>query len=114
MTAYIFDVDGVLTDPQTKKVEYNEIFNQIIIRLKKGYPISLNTGRSIEWLTYNILNQLISKVSDYSIFIRFIAIGEKGATWAIIDNSLHVQHGKLDNLSVPKYIINEASVLVSS
>lgn len=45
-TAYLFDVDGVLTDPVEKRVDREEIFSEIISRLQSGQPVAFNTGRS--------------------------------------------------------------------
>ena len=45
MNAWIFDVDGVITNPIEKRVTLSKIVDELIRRLKKNEPIGLNTGR---------------------------------------------------------------------
>lgn len=103
--AFIFDVDGVLTDPN-KKILDREVMESIARRLKNGLPVILNTGRSISWLQEKILARLyfahnLTNVSDLQ---NLFMIGEKGGTWMGFDEkglmpALPSQDG---SISVPK------------
>ena len=84
-TAWLFDVDGVLTSPKEKRVTQPEIFSQLIKRLEKGDLVGLNTGRAVDFMITQILDPLEEKISNKSLFKNIYAIGEKGATWITYD-----------------------------
>jgi len=111
--AYLFDVDGVLTDPEAKKVNHSQIFNQLIKRLQRKEPVGLNTGRSLEFMTEHVLNHLEAMVSDKKLLRNIFAVGEKGAAWITYDDkgkrSTHVDK----DISVPHKIQNEVREMVS-
>jgi hydroxymethylpyrimidine pyrophosphatase-like HAD family hydrolase len=50
MYAYLFDVDGVLTDPQTPEVVKPEMIARLIYFLNQGIPMGFFSGRSMLWL----------------------------------------------------------------
>ena len=110
----IFDVDGVITDPQEKRVTEPEILDQIINRLEKGEPVTLNTGRSIQWVKDRVLNPLIEKVKDRNILQNLFAVGEKGGTWAEFDGQGNLIENKDDNISVPDDLKNEIRNLINN
>lgn len=75
---YIFDIDGVVTAPFTKK-PHPYILSFIASQLQKKHPIALATGRSISWIQENILVKLEKKIQKKE-FLDFLFIsGEKGA-----------------------------------
>jgi hydroxymethylpyrimidine pyrophosphatase-like HAD family hydrolase len=53
---WVFDVDGVITDPATKTVLHSKIIELIEQRLQSKTPICLNTGRSAEWIKTTIIS----------------------------------------------------------
>ena len=112
MKAYLFDVDGVLTDPQEKRVTEPELFDQIIIKLQRHEPVGLNTGRSIEWLVERIVTPLLEKLHDKSLLQHFIVIGEKGGTWTAFDKEGNMHHEKMEELTISHDVIEDAKVLV--
>src|SRR3989344_3211882 len=80
--AFLFDVDGVITDPAEKKVTQKGLIEAIAERLDSDEVVTLNTGRSISWLSEKgIFRELETSVKDKSKLSNFIAIGEKGGTW---------------------------------
>lgn len=83
--AYLFDVDGVLTNLQTKRVEHPELFDEIILRLSKGEWVGLNTGRSLEYMIEHILTPLEARISDKNLLQQLFASGEKGAVTLVYD-----------------------------
>lgn len=78
-TAWLFDVDGVLSNPISKKIDEKQIFNEFLRRLKEGDIIGINTGRSIDYISEGILDPLEQLISDRTILRNIIALGEKGA-----------------------------------
>ena len=102
-TAWIFDIDGVVTNPSEKKVGEPEILVHIVNKLKIKEPVAFNTGRSLPWLIERVINPLLNMVEDKSILENFIAVGEKGGAWLTFDkegtilqhkeNSIHVGKG---------------------
>lgn len=49
-TAYLFDVDGVITNPTEKKITENSLLTILAEKLQANIPVTLNTGRSNEWM----------------------------------------------------------------
>lgn len=111
---WVFDVDGVITDPQEKRVTEPEILDQIVKRLERGEPVALNTGRSIEWVKNRVLNPLIEKVKDKKILQNLLTVGEKGGTWAEFDKQGNLIESKDDSISVPDKLKNEIRDLISN
>lgn len=50
--AWIFDVDGVITSLQGKKVTEPQILDHIAKKPEAGEPVAFNTGRS--WSIYTV------------------------------------------------------------
>lgn len=67
----IFDVDGVLTNPYTKKPNI-ELLSYIASLLKQSQPVGIITGRAVEWVERHILPKI--QYNDH-LFIS----GEKGS-----------------------------------
>ncbi len=94
--ALLLDVDGVLTDPTYKEVLQPEIFNHLENHMQIGNAVTLNTGRSNEWMIKRIIKPLGEKVSNKSILTNFFAVGEKGLTWISFDPSGNLIEGFFD------------------
>jgi len=75
---WLFDVDGVITNPQEKKVTDSEILDQLIRRLKSGEPVALVTGRSLKFLKDRVVGPLSEKLEDKSYLVDLLIVGEKG------------------------------------
>jgi hydroxymethylpyrimidine pyrophosphatase-like HAD family hydrolase len=111
-TAWLFDVDGVLTDPDAKCVTQPEIFNEIIKRLENNEPVALNTGRSIDFVSKEILDPIEERLTDKSLLNNIFTIGEKGGVSITYnDGAKTVQVD--EKLSVPIEIQNSIRELVS-
>jgi len=108
----IFDVDGVITNPQEKKVTQPEILDEIIKRLRGGELVALNTGRSVEWVKNRVLNLLIEKIKDKKILQNLLTVGEKGGTWAQFNDQGNLIQSKDDGISVPGNLKNEIRNLI--
>jgi len=96
-TAWLFDVDGVLTDPERKVVAEEALFDELLLRLAKGEPVGLNTGRSVPFIVEGVLEPLEARASDPHLLRDVIAIGEKGGVWidypASAPRAIHVDAG---------------------
>lgn len=110
----IFDVDGVITNPQEKRITEPEILDQIIKRLEKGEPVSLNTGRSLVWMVDRMINPLLEKVKDKKILKYFFASGEMGATWITFSEEGVMEYHKDDLISVPKSLQERVRKLIET
>lgn len=78
---YVFDVDGVITNPQKSQVNEG-VIEEIHILLDDGALVAVNTGRSFEWVQSNLIDHLKSRRK--ATFDHFIAVCEKGGeaiTW---------------------------------
>lgn len=112
--ALIFDVDGVITNPQEKKITEPEILDEIIKRLERKEPIALNTGRSIEWVKDRVLNPLVKIIKDRSILQKLLAVGEKGGTWAEFNDRGNLAQNKDNDISVPDNLKNDVRSLINN
>lgn len=102
--AYLFDVDGVLSDPVEKKVIEQDLFGQLQELLQQGNPVGLNTGRSTSWMLERIIHPFIASLDNKATLINFIAIGEKGGTWITFDSLGKMTHGEDTALAVPQAV----------
>ena len=90
MTAWLFDVDGVITNPELKKAN-PEIIEKLAAFLLKGDIIGLNTGRSLEFIIEEVLKPLEEKSKDKKILKNVFSVGEKGGAWAIFNEGKLIQ-----------------------
>src|SRR5688572_11074109 len=104
-TAYLFDVDGVLTDPVEKRVIEPELLEYILKFLSQGNPVAFNTGRALEWTVEKVVTTLFTKAKDKDIFTRFIVIGEKGETWMVWDNEGRAYQETTEGLTMPQRLV---------
>lgn len=77
-TAWLFDVDGVLTHPEQKTVTQSAIYDELLARLQLHQPVGLNTGRSSVFIE-QVLMPLETRVRERGLLQYLVAIGEKGA-----------------------------------
>jgi hydroxymethylpyrimidine pyrophosphatase-like HAD family hydrolase len=75
-TVYVFDLDGVITNPEDSSVD--EILIQHIrnILMQSGH-VAVNTGRSYEWVEENLVHKLLA-IGDLDIYHRLYIVCEKG------------------------------------
>lgn len=109
--AYLFDVDGVLTDPKEKKVT-DELLESLAKRLARGEPVGLNSGRSNEWMIEKIIKPLLERIEDKSVLGNFVAIGEKGGTWITFDENGNMREGRSGKIVIHESLENNVRKLV--
>lgn len=116
--AYLFDIDGVITDPNKKEVVFPQILREIMIRLNRKEPVGFNTGRSLTHIQEKILKPLGEMIDranlDRGILANLVAIGEKGGAWITFDEegtpTAHVN----PHLVVPEELQDTVRGLVAS
>lgn len=99
--AYIFDVDGPLSDPKEHKVIEKELLTIISDRLEQGLPVGLNTGRDTKWVMDNLISDLLPHLKNKSDLVNLMIIGEFGATWTTFDEEGTAHDHQSEQLSVP-------------
>lgn len=68
MNAYLFDVDGVLTNMEKRKIDKPEIIPLLISLLQKGSPLGFISGRGMLWLRSNLVKMLENYLNDHPGF----------------------------------------------
>ena len=58
MNAWLFDVDGVITNLQTRKVEHPQIIQKIVEKLQNNEPVGIITGRALPWFYNGVLSEI--------------------------------------------------------
>ena len=111
MNAWLFDVDGVITNPIEKRVTHPEIIDELIRRLKKAEPIGLNTGRSIDFIVEQILVPLEQHIEDKSLLRNVFAIGEMGGVRITYQDGQR-QENVDGEISVPQNLQDKVRSLV--
>ena len=99
--AWIFDVDGPITNPKEKRITEPEILDSLTQKLEINEAVVLNTGRSLTWMTDRVINPLLEKIKDKKCLQNFFASGEKGGAWITFDKNGQMQHHKDDSISTP-------------
>src|SRR5690242_12367840 len=108
--AWLFDVDGVLTDPELKRVTRPALYDELIARLRQGEPVGLNTGRSLAFID-GVLGPLEERLADKRLLRSLVAIGEKGGAQITYDEdgmrTLHVD----PRIAIPQALHDEVRAL---
>ncbi len=104
---FIFDVDGVITNPAEKKVTEKGLIETIAQKLDKGDIVTLNTGRSLSWMMDRVIKPIEDVVKDKKNLDNFLAVGEKGGSWLLfrsgewiteVDKNVSVPEGLQDTI----------------
>jgi hydroxymethylpyrimidine pyrophosphatase-like HAD family hydrolase len=111
--AYLFDVDGVLTNPLEKTVP-PEVLEHLGEKLRAGVPIALNTGRSTAWVKERVVGPLRESVRDERLLSNLVLVGEKGGTWTHFDEQGNMLDGKVKSISVPEELYERTKAVVES
>lgn len=115
---WVFDIDGVLTNPETKRIEHTEILKIISEQLIAGNIIAFNSGRSAEWVQSIIINPLkeaiVSRVKNLSPLANLLTICEMGNVSVGYDENGEPVKKLLENNTIPKNLQQTIRDLVSN
>lgn len=73
---FVFDLDGVITDPHDSSVDDGAV-THIHRLLETGLFVAVNTGRSFEWVEKHLLGRLKAKGAS-KVFDHLLIVCEKG------------------------------------
>ncbi|MFA6171473.1 MAG: hypothetical protein WC715_03440 [Patescibacteria group bacterium] len=110
--AWLFDVDGVLTHLEEKRVTEKEIITELIGKLKAGEPVILNTGRALDFMDKKIVQPLGKALKDKTPLGNFLAVGEKGGVVMLFDSAGKKKFFIDKSISVPPALGNEVRDLI--
>jgi hydroxymethylpyrimidine pyrophosphatase-like HAD family hydrolase len=92
MNAYIFDVDGVITDPQKRIITRPELIACIIRLLENENTIAFISGRALSWLKERIVNKLEEYIRNnnlsFSLLDNIFISGEFGGSNIIFESGV--------------------------
>ena len=111
MNAYIFDVDGVITDPTTK-LPQDKVLDILLNKLKKNEPIAFNTGRSVRWVYEKVIKNMGLGIKDLGILNNLFVIGEFGGTMLEFNKAGKPQFSIDENIKTPKYLEEKANLIL--
>lgn len=86
-TYFIFDIDGVITEPMSK-IPNPYIISFIAKQLNNKQYIALETGRSLMWIGERILKLIQSQLEDINNLDYLFISCEKGSVTATFTNGL--------------------------
>jgi hypothetical protein len=110
---YLFDVDGVITNPQEKRITNEAMFDEIISRLQSGEPVCFNTGRSTRWVMDRVVGPMATKMEDKSWLQNLVVVGEKGGTWTTFDADGTPYDDAVETISVPDSLKERVRELIA-
>ncbi len=112
MNAWLFDVDGVITNLATRKVEYPQIIQKIVEKLQNNEPVGIITGRALPWLYNGVLSEIEDQTKPQGLSNLF-ASPEFGAI--TIDYAEGKRVENIDKtLLIPSSLINACRSIVGS
>lgn len=106
---FVFDLDGVVTDPRDGNVVSAEVMARVANELSKGKPVAFNTGRSHVWVEENILPVLKCSPSDLSHLLLVAEMGSVVGTFR--SGKLKIE--KDQELSLPTEFIRAVEELIA-
>lgn len=88
MTAYLFDIDGVLTDLDKRQLSKQGIIDHIETKLSEGAIIGLISGRALSWIEKRILSVIRTRSEQLYISAEFGGMTEtfQGGKQHIVTN----------------------------
>lgn len=90
MNAWIFDVDGVLSNLETRDITEPSLFPFLKKILLQGDLLAFNTGRDTVWVRRHILEPLEKMGVEFSLLKDVFLACEKGGTWQEADKDVYI------------------------
>lgn len=109
----ILDVDGVISSLKDKKPN-KVVLQHIFSELKKGIPVALNTGRSIEWVITRTGKTIVENPILKKNLHNLIIVGEKGGTWMTFDGNGKPQKYIDESISVSSELQADIQKLITT
>lgn len=106
MNIWVFDIDGVITDPITKKIAQPRILDLIVGKLRDNGLVVFNTGRSAKWLGQEVVKPLRAlirrQLGDYSCLSNLICVCEMGNVIVEYDKKGQIFKKVLNSFAIPE------------
>lgn len=111
MKAWIFDVDGVITNLTKESVEKQEVLDRISNIIKDGEVVGFITGRGFDWLNTNVLDKMPNFHTNPQILERLFIVCEFGGVTVLHENG--VEKKIIDQeIIVPQEVSDEGSKIL--
>lgn len=110
--AWIFDVDGVITDIEKEKITTPLILDSLVKILERGEPVAFNTGRGMDWVTNTVLVPLKSEISNQEILQNLFVVAESGGVSGTFDKERSLNVNIDESLKVPPALDQDVKDLV--
>lgn len=109
--AWLFDIDGVITNPTEKEITEPKILDELLSRLQKNEPIALVSGRAISWIERVVLDKIVNLVDDPKKLDNLFVSAEFGAISISFSDGEKVKQIDHEEL-LPADITEKASHLI--
>lgn len=103
-TAWVFDIDGVITNLQTRQISDPQILDELIKRLKLNEPVAFITGRARKWIIEGVVDKLENKIGDRMLLDNLFISMEFGGLQSFYEKGVRVDL-KEQNFSIPSEIL---------
>jgi len=108
MNAYIFDVDGVITNPHERRITNPEITKHLIEMLLNNLPVGIVSGRALPWLKERVVSELEKYMRDNNLnrntLDNLFVSGEFGGSSIIFENGEPAESINPDIKLDPKFV----------
>lgn len=109
MNAWIFDVDGVLSNLVERQMTEPVLSSSLRKILEQGDLLAFNTGRGAEWVQERILKPLEEFGVNPSLLHDVFIAGEKGGAWQEADKELQIY----ESFVLPPLLLEKIKKLIS-
>ena len=109
MNAWIFDVDGVLSNLEARSIIEPSLLPSLSLILQQEDLLACNTGRDNEWVKRQVLQPLENSGVSSSLLKDVFLSCEKGGTWQEADKDLEVN----TDFSLPSNLFQQINKLIS-
>lgn len=106
--AFLFDVDGVITDPETKQLDLPEIADFLVEQIREKNPVAIVTGRALPWVEERVVPHILERIpeSERKILDLFFVSGEFGGSYATWESG-KLEHNIDSNIRLSEDLINK-------
>lgn len=112
MNAWLFDVDGVITNLDTRRIEYPQILEKIVGKLRTGEPVGIITGRKLPWLIDTVIEPIEQQTEERSALDQLYVEAEFEGISVIYQNGQR-QESIDQELSLPPDLVEAARTAMS-